>query len=396
MATTVRQIDRLRSSMAPFRRFFDGPIWARRDEAGIANFAVGNPQEMPLPAYVDALARALPPLDKDWFAYKLSEPKSQATVARTLSERTGLDWDPADVAMTNGGFAALAVSLRAILEPGDEVIFPSPPWFFYEVLILAAGGLPVRVSLEAPAFELDPATIAAAITPRTRAVLVNTPHNPTGRIYSPDALRVLGEVLADAGRQHGRTIYLVSDEPYNRIVFDGRQFHSPAMVYPATIVTYSFGKTLLAPGMRIGYIATPPTMPDRDDLRDAIFTAQIATGFAFPNALLQHAIEDLDRLSIDVEALERRRDRVVGALRAMGYPTTNPEGTFYVMAQSPIADDMAYGALLADNGVLVLPGTVVEAPGWFRISLTASDAMVERGLPGFESARTTAGARNPA
>jgi len=390
MATTVRQIDRLRASMAPFRRFFDGPIWARRNEAGLANFAVGNPQEMPLPAYVEALARALPPQDKDWFAYKLSEPASQATVARTLSERTGLDWDPADVAMTNGGFAALAVSLRAILEPGDEVVFLSPPWFFYEILILAAGGVPVRVTLAAPEFDLDSGTIAAVITPRTRAVLVNTPHNPTGRVYPGETLRELGDMLADAGRRNGRTIYLISDEPYNRIVFDGREFHSPAEVYPATIVTYSYGKTLLAPGMRIGFIATPPSMPDRADLRDAVFTAQIATGFAFPNALLQHAIEDLDGLSIDVGALQRRRDRVVSSLRDMGYPTTNPEGTFYVMAQAPIEDDMEFGELLADHGVLILPGTVVEAPGWFRISLTASDQMVERGLPGFESARSAA------
>jgi aspartate aminotransferase len=393
MATTVRHLDRLRASMAPFRRFFDGPIWARRDEPGIANFAVGNPQEMPLPAYVEALARALPPLDKDWFAYKMSEPRSQATIARSLSQRTGLDWEPEDIAMTNGGFAALAVTFRAILEPGDEVVFLSPPWFFYEILILAAGGVPVRVPLAPPSFDLDPDTISAAITPRTRAVLVNTPHNPTGRIYPPETLAALGAVLAEAGRRHGRTIYLVSDEPYNRIVFDGREFHSPAEVYPATIVNYSFGKTLLAPGMRIGYAALPPTMPDRDDVRDAIFTAQIATGYAFPNALLQHAIEDLDRLSIDVGALERRRDRVVGALRQIGYETTNPEGTFYVMARAPIEDDMAYGGVLADHGVLILPGTVVEAPGWFRISLTASDAMVDRGLTGFDAALAAAGAR---
>ena len=390
MVTAVRQIDRLRDSMAPFARFFGGSIWARGDEPGIANFAVGNPQEMPLPAYVDALTRALPPRDKDWFAYKLSEPRSRATIARSLSERTGMTWEPADIAMTNGGFAALAVSFRAILDPGDEVIFLSPPWFFYEILIIAAGGVPVRVRLEPPTFDLDPDAIAAAITPRTRAVLVNSPHNPTGRIYSRVALEALGDVLSAAGERHGRTVYLVSDEPYNRIVFDGCQFHSPAEVYPATIVTYSFGKTLLAPGMRIGYVAAPPTMPDREDLRDAVFTSQIASGYAFPNALLQHAIEDLDRLSIDIGALERRRDRVVAALREMGYATTNPEGTFYVMAQAPIEDDMAFGELLADHRVLVLPGTVVEAPGWFRISLTASDEMVDRGLAGFASARAAA------
>ena len=390
MTTTISQIGRYRDSIAPFLRFFGGPIWARNADPGIANFAVGNPQEMPLPAYVDALARALPPQDKDWFAYKLSEPRSQAAIARSLSARTGLDWDPADVAMTNGGFAALAATFRAILDHGDEVVFLSPPWFFYEVLILAAGGVPVRVALAPPAFDLDPATIGAAITPRTRAVLVNTPHNPTGRIYPPEALRALGDILAAAGQRQGRPIYLVSDEPYNRIVFDGRAFHSPATVYPSTIVTYSFGKTLLAPGMRIGYIAVPPTMPDREQLRDDVFTSQIASGFAFPNALLQHAIEDLDQLSIDVGALERRRDRVVAALRDMGYATTNPEGTFYVMAQAPIEDDMVFSELLADHGVLVLPGAVVEAPGWFRISLTASDEMVERGLRGFASARAAA------
>lgn len=393
MVTTVRHIDRLRASIAPFSRFFDGPIWARRDQPGVANFAVGNPQEMPLPAYVDALTRALPPRDKDWFAYKMSEPKSQATIADSLSRRTGLDWVPADIAMTNGGFGALAVTFRAILDPGDEVVFLSPPWFFYEILILAAGGIPVRVRLAPPAFDLDPEAIAAVITPRTRAVLVNSPHNPTGRIYLPDTWRALGDVLTAAAERNGRTVYLVSDEPYNRIVFDGREFHSPAEVYPATIVNYSFGKTLLAPGMRIGYAALPPTMPDREQLRDDLFTSQIATGWAFPNALLQHAIEDLDGLSIDVGALERRRDRVVAALRGMGYATTNPEGTFYVMAQAPIEDDMAFGELLADHGVLVLPGTVVEAPGWFRISLTASDEMVDRGLPGFAAARDAALAR---
>ena len=121
----------------------------------------------------------------------MSEPNAQAAVARSLTARTGLDWDPADVAMTNGGFAALAVTLRAIVEPGDEVVFVSPPWFFYELLIMAADGVPVRVRLEPPAFDLDAAAIEAAITPRTRAVLINTPHNPTGRIYPIEALRAL-------------------------------------------------------------------------------------------------------------------------------------------------------------------------------------------------------------
>lgn len=381
MATLVRRMDRLRASMAPFLGFFEGPIWARRDDPDVVNFAVGNPQEMPLPGFVAALSAALQPRDKDWFAYKLSEPRSRGAVARSLTARTGLEWDPDDVFMTNGGFAALAVTFRAILEPDDEVIFLSPPWFFYELLIIAADGVPVRVPLAAPAFDIDLATLEAAITPRTRAILVNTPHNPTGRVFPETALRDLAALLKAASGRIGRRIFLVSDEPYNRLVFDGRRFHSPAEFYPDTITTYSYGKTLLTPGMRIGYVAVPPTMADREEIREAMLISQFASGFAFPNALLQHAIEDLERLSIDVGALELRRDRVVSGLRAAGYETTNPEGTFYVMARAPIEDDRAFATRLADHGVLVLPGSVVEVPGWFRISLTASNEMVERGLP---------------
>jgi aspartate aminotransferase len=380
-------MDELRASITPFLRFFNGPVWSRNAEPEIANFAVGNPQEMPLPAYVDALSAAIPPRDKDWFAYKMNESESRSTVARSLTGRTGLDWDPEDVFMTNGGFGALAVTFRAILDRGDEVIFLSPPWFFYELLVRAADGVPVRVRLSPPTFDIDLPAIEAAITARTRAVILNSPHNPSGRVYPLDALRELATRLTSAAARIGHPIYLVSDEPYNRIVFDGRTYHSPAEVYPDTITTYSYGKTLLAPGMRLGYIAIPPTMDGRRDLRDRVFVSQVATGFAFPNADLQHAIEDIERLSIDVGALERRRDRLVPALREIGYETTMPEGTFYVMARAPIDDDEHFAAVLADHGVLVLPGSVVEVPGWVRISLTASDDMVEKGLPGFAAAR---------
>jgi aspartate aminotransferase len=139
MTTSVPSAERMRESVAPFLSFFGGPFDRLNREPDVANFAVGNPQEMPLAGYVEALQRQVVPQDKDWFAYKLSEPASQRTVAATLSARTGLDWDPDDVAMTNGGFAALAVALRTLVQPGDEVVFVSPPWFFYEILVLMAG-----------------------------------------------------------------------------------------------------------------------------------------------------------------------------------------------------------------------------------------------------------------
>jgi aspartate aminotransferase len=390
MTTSASTPDRIRASVAPFLSFFGGPFARLNTEPDVANFAVGNPQEMPLPGYVDALQRHLVPQNKDWFAYKLSEPESQRTVAQALTARTGLAWDPEDVAMTNGGFAAIAVALRTLVQPGDEVIFLTPPWFFYEALILVAGGEPVRVRLEPPAFDLDVDKIAAAITPRTRMLLVNSPHNPTGRIFSRESLAKLADALSDASARIGHPIWLLSDEPYNRIAFDGRTAASPAEVYTHTVITYSYGKQLLAPGMRIGYLAVPPTCPERHRLRGEVFMQQMAAGYAWPNALLQHALADLEQLTIDIGALERRRDRLVPALREMGYDASMPEGTFYTMARSPIDDDVAFGEVLARHRVLVLPGTIVETPGWFRISLTASDDMVEAGIPRFEAARRDA------
>jgi aspartate aminotransferase len=392
VSTRSERRARLRQSVTPFLGFFEGPFARLNLEPDIANFAVGNPQETAFPAYVDALRDAVEPRDKDWFAYKMSEPESQRIVADTLTRRTGLAWDPADVAMTNGGFGALAVTLRTLVDPGDEVIFLSPPWFFYEFLTLAAGGEPVRVRLDPPDFEPDLDRIAAAITPRTRAIIVNSPHNPSGRIYGTTLLSSLASLLADAAERIGHPIWIISDEPYNRIVFDGREYESPSVHHPHTVVTYSYGKTLLAPGQRIGYLTVPPTLPadERAALRDEVFIQQCATGYAWPNALLQHALPDLERLSIDVAALERRRDRLVPALREMGYEASMPEGTFYTMARAPLADDVAFGEILARHRVLVLPGTIVEVPGWFRISLTASDEMVERGIPRFAAAMAEA------
>jgi aspartate aminotransferase len=390
MTTATPTSTRIRRSVEPFLSFFSGPFSDLNGEPDIANFAVGNPQEMPLPAYVEALQRHVVPQDKDWFAYKISEPASQRTVAATLGARTGLAWDPADVAMTNGGFAAIAVALRAIVQPGDEVVFLSPPWFFYEALILVAGAEPVRVPLDPPAFDLDVERIGAAITPRTRVVLLNSPHNPTGRIFTRASLAELAAALTDASERIGHPVWLLSDEPYNRIVFDGSTAPSPAEAYPHTVITYSYGKQLLAPGMRIGYLAVPPTCPDRVALRDEVFVQQIAGGYQWPNALLQHALADLENLTIDLDALRRRRDRLVPALREMGFEASMPEGTFYTMARSPIADDVAFADILARHRVLVLPGTIVEVPGWFRVSLTASDEMVEAGIGRFAAARREA------
>jgi aspartate aminotransferase len=383
----IRRTDRMVDSVAHvFGWFNDGPWQRHHLEPGIADFAFGNPQEMPLPGLVASLRTHAEPRNKDWFAYKFSEEDSRAVVAASLHARTGIDFQPEDVAMTAGAFGALGVTIRALAEEGDEVIFLSPPWFFYELMIASAGATAVRVRLEAPDFELDTEAIAAAVTPRTRAIIVNSPNNPTGRIYREPELAALGDVLRAASERHGRPIVLLSDESYNRIVFDDIDFRSPAMDYGPTITIYTYGKTLLAPGQRIGYAALNPDFPDKSHVGYRIFVQQLAAGWGFPNALLQHAISDLEGLSVDIPALQARRDRMVPALQSMGYEVTKPEGTFYLMVRSPDPDDLAFTERLAGLGALVLPGSIVECPGWFRISLTASDDMVTRGLEAFRAA----------
>lgn len=378
------------AAIAPFSEFFESALWARRQASRKAcDFAFGNPQDMPLAAYVEAIRAASIPRDPSWFAYKGSEAVAREAAAASMRGRLGVDFDPEDVFMTKGASAALAVVLDAVVEAGDEVIFISPPWFFYEAMVLAARGVPVRVRCDPETFDLDVDAIAAALTPRTRAVLVNSPNNPTGRVYPLATLQRLAAVLDAASDANGRAVYLLSDEAYNRILFEGTDFVSPTSCYSRTFLLYSYGKTLLTPGQRLGYVALPPSMPDREEVREALQLVQLVA-YGWPDAVLQYALADLERLCIDMDQLQRRRDRLVDALRGCGYDVHVPEGTFYLLPRSPIADDQRFAEMLADREVFVLPGHIVEMPGWFRISLTASDDMVERSLPAFAAVHAAA------
>ena len=358
---------------------------AQRRRPGTVDLTLGNPQELPIPGYVEALARHLPPIDRDSYAYHRSDHDARTVVAKRLIEWRGMAFEPDDIALTPGAFGALAVALDVLVDPGDEVIFSLPPWFLYEGLILSAGGVPVKVNTRSEDYDLDLDGIASAITPKTRAVIVNTPNNPTGRIYPPSTLTALAQLLD--GRSSDREIYLISDEPYSRLVFSDSSFVSPSAFYDRTLISYSYGKVHLTPGQRLGWLAVNPTMPNRTEMQALIEVAQVAGGWMFPNAVMQRAIADLEQLSIDLVELERKRDLMADELSRLGYSLKKPEGTFYLWVRSPDPHDFAFCHRLAQAGVFVLPGTVCEGPGHFRISLTASRQMLEDSLPAFEKAR---------
>lgn len=387
MPTAARQAHAAAYSIRKVEAFFKSYSAAVKNTPAIADFTFGNPHEMPLPGVVDAIKTHAEPQTVDWFAYKTNEVDACEFLAGVLSEELGLPFEAEDIALTKGAFGAIKMCFTMLLEPGDECIVPLPGWFCYGPMLAVAGAKEVQVPLDPSNFDLDLQAIAKAITSRTKIVVINTPHNPTGRIYSRSDLKKLADLLEAKSAEIGHRIWILSDEPYRRIRFDGLGFTTPAAVYPHTIIDYSYGKILLAPGLRIGYLALSPFLPpsERDELRELRFAVQMADGWNVPDAPLIYALPELEAVSIDIAALTRRRERMLGALDQWGYEMTRPEGTFYLWGRAPGGDSEAFADRLQKNGIYVMPGTIFDRPTDFRICLTATDEMIENALPTFQA-----------
>ncbi|WP_282170039.1 aminotransferase class I/II-fold pyridoxal phosphate-dependent enzyme [Ruegeria atlantica] len=388
MSMTARRANTAAHSIQKVEAFFTTYNAAVKETPAVADFTFGNPHEMPLPSVVDALKTHAEPQSVDWFAYKTNEADPCAFLADALSKELGLPFEADDIALTKGAFGAIKMCFTMLLEPGDECIVPLPGWFCYGPMLAAADAKEVQVPLDPDNFDLDLEAIASAITPRTKIVVVNTPHNPTGRIYSRSDLQQLADLLEAKSAEIGHRIWILSDEPYRRIRFDGIGFTTPAAVYPHTLIDYSYGKILLAPGLRLGYLAISPTLPaaERKELQTLRFAVQMADGWNVPDAPLIYALPDLENVSIDIAALARRRERMLGALGQWGYRMTRPEGTFYLWGRAPGGDSDAFAECLQKQGVYVMPGTVFDRPTDFRICLTATDEMIENAMPAFQAA----------
>lgn len=384
-APISKNLDAVFTASRPFVKFLTQSKWASRmGSDGICDFVVGTPHEPPLPKYVEAIRKASVPLNSGWFGYKINEPTARQRATESLRSRVRIAFESEDLFLTNGASSALVIALAAILNLGDEVIFLSPPWFFYESMIAFARGKPVRVKVDLTTFDLDVDAIAKAISPQTRAIIINSPNNPTGKIYPAETLDRLAAKLSEASEKYGKAIYLISDESYNRILFDERKFSSPVAHYPNSFLIYSYAKALLTPGQRLGYLAVSPSMLEREKIRMAIQVTQY-NFYAFPDTILMYALPEIESLCIDLAQLQQRRDILAEALQNQGYELHIPEGSWYLLPKSPIPDDTAFTQLLAEKDVFVLPGSIVELPGYFRISLTANNEMVSESLPVFDS-----------
>ena len=367
------------------RRMFEegARLKVERGAESIYDFTLGNPDIDPPPEVLAALARLATENSPRIHAYMPNAgfPEARRAVARHLAEKTGLPFTAEHVLMTVGSAGACNIYLRSVLDPGDEVIVLMPCFSEYPFYIQNHAGKMVAVETD-EGFLPDVGRIAAAITPRTKAIIINTPNNPTGRVYPEEILRELDRLIASL--DHPVTV--ISDEPYTPIVFDGRTHPEMVSIISRTVVANSWSKTFSIPGERIGYLAISPRLPEAAALLNACTFANRVLGFVNAPALWQRVVTETIDTRVDIGSYQRRRDRMCGGLARIGYDLLIPEGTFYVFPKSPIPDDIAFMRLLLVQGVLAVPGAGFGRSGHFRLSLTVESSMIERSLPPFERA----------
>jgi aspartate aminotransferase len=349
----------------------------------VCDFSLGNPNLEPPAVVHQALLKLLQESPAALHAYmpNAGYPETRAAVADFLSREHGLPFTLKDIIMTCGAAGAINAVLKALINPGDEVIILAPYFVEYLFYVDNFQGLPKIVSTR-PDFLPDLKAIQEAITPRTKAILINSPNNPTGRVYDRTIIRGLGDLLADHARK-GQVIYLLADEPYRKIVYDGVQVPSAFQAYNESIVVTSYSKDLSLPGERIGFLAVHPQAPDRDELIDAMTLTNRILGFVNAPALMQRVVAGLQGQTVDINLYQKKRDLFCDGLSRAGYQFDRPEGAFYLFPRSPIPDEVAFVQALQEERILTVPGRGFGAPGYFRIAYCVADEVIERSLPGF-------------
>jgi aspartate aminotransferase len=350
----------------------------------VCDFSLGNPNLEPPAVVHQALLKILQESPSALHAYmpNAGHPETRAAVADFLSREHGLSFTAKDIIMTCGAAGAINAVLKALLSPGDEVILLAPYFVEYLFYVDNFQGQ-TKIVPTTPDFLPDLEAIREAITPRTKAILINSPNNPTGRVYDLEIIRGLGELLRGFSRK-GQVIYLVADEPYRKIVYDGIQVPSAFQAYDESIVVTSYSKDLSLPGERIGFLAVNPQAPDRDELINAMTLTNRILGFVNAPSLMQRVLIGLQGQTVDIAQYQKKRDLFCAGLSRAGYHFDRPEGAFYLFPRSPIPDEVSFVQALQEERILTVPGRGFGSPGYFRIAYCVADEVIERSLPGFE------------
>ncbi len=385
MAIATRMAAALESSSWIRRMFEEGAaLKARLGAENVFDFTLGNPDLEPPAAFKEALLAAVQDLRPGLHAYMPNAGllATRQAVADHLSQVHGLPFTADEIIMTCGAAGALNVILKAILDPWDEVIVLAP--FFPEYLFYVEnhGGV-VRVVETDQDFVPVVGRIEEAINDHTRAVIINSPNNPTGQVYGEALLQALGEMLTVHSQRFGRPIYLINDEPYRRLVYDGVTVPSVFQAYAEALVATSFSKDLSIPGERLGYVALNPRASGRRELLAAMILANRILGFVNAPALLQRAIVPLLGSSADITPYVRRRELFCRLLTDCGYELTPPKGAFYLFPKSPLDDDVAFVQALKEENILAVPGRGFGRPGYFRLAFCVPESTIVAAAPGF-------------
>ena len=379
----VSEAIRLQMGSASFiRRMFEEGIRmkAAYGAKNVFDFTLGNPVEDPPPGIVDTLGRVLASHAPGMHGYmpNAGYARTREVVAERLNLETGLGFSAGDIVMTCGCAGAINVALKAILNPGDEVIVPVPFFPDYRFYILNYGGVMIPAETRDD-FSLDVSVVESLITPKTRAILLNSPNNPTGAVYSEKSLMELETVLKRADH----TILVISDEPYTSIVYDGVKCPPPAAYISNCLVTTSWSKKWGLAGERIGCLAISPGTTEARELFEACVFTNRVSGFVNAPAIWQHVVAQSPDESPDMALYHEKRDVLCDGLLKLGYELRKPSGAFYVFPKTPIPDDVAFVRLLQEEGVLAVPGSGFGRAGHMRLSLTVPLDVIIRSLTSF-------------
>ena len=386
MPISRKTADRMENSSWIRRMFETGNVLrARHGAEKVCDLSLGNPDVEPPAAFQEALQDVVAARisKKHGYMPNAGYPEVRARVAAQTASEQGVALEGENVVMSCGASGAMNAVLKTILDPGDEVVSSVPCFMEYSAYVDNHGGTLV-LAPSRPDFDLDVDAIRSSITDRTAAVIVNSPNNPTGRIYPEETLGRLAGMLLAEGEKRGRPIYLVSDEPYRKLAYGGAKVPGIMRIYPHSIVVTSYSKDLSLPGERIGFAAVNPNADDAKKLVDGIILCTRILGYVNAPGLMQRVICSLQGVSVDVEIYRRKRDLFCAALSKMGYQFAVPEGAFYIFPKAPGGDDLAFVRALQEELVLVVPGRGFSMPGYFRIAYCVDAPVIERSLPAFQ------------